>query len=320
MKLSICIPSYNRAKHLDGLLAFVFAQLERHDLAHDVEILVSDNASPDNTQDVVGKYLARGLIYRRNESNIGPDANFLQLFEIAHGNYIWLPGDDDLFNEDTIPYVIGMIDLHRFDYLFLRASGKNAWKERGAVTVTPEQMLWKTTIFTSFMTSQVIRAALVKTRVAAARQYLGGFMAYYSIFLDALHASQVCLISEAREIFPANTENTGGYRFYQVWAVSAIKVLLESPFAQRRKLVRRFMWDMLLYLLLPISFRLRNQHQGFRFESENPEVAMRTYYSDPEFRRIWSPYFRWPKAPLWVLHNLVRVVGRMRRIAGAHIS
>jgi len=83
--LTIAIPTYNRAWCLRELLPVLLEQLENEPR---VELIISDNASPDETPAVVQDFVARGLRvrYTRVVRNIGSDANFLQCFEQAWGN------------------------------------------------------------------------------------------------------------------------------------------------------------------------------------------------------------------------------------------
>ena len=87
--LTIAIPTYNRAWCLRELLPVLADQLKDEPR---VELIISDNASPDETPSVVQDFVARGLPVRyiRNSQNIGPDANFLQCFEQARGKYVWI--------------------------------------------------------------------------------------------------------------------------------------------------------------------------------------------------------------------------------------
>jgi glycosyltransferase involved in cell wall biosynthesis len=93
--LTIAVPTFNRASCLRELLSLLADQLKDQPR---VELIISDNASPDETPAVVQEFIANGLRvrYLRNTKNIGPDANFLQCFEQASGKHIWLFGDDDL--------------------------------------------------------------------------------------------------------------------------------------------------------------------------------------------------------------------------------
>ncbi|BET12284.1 glycosyltransferase family 2 protein [Pandoraea sputorum] len=313
-KLSICIPTYNRAGFLDTLLKSLVEQIAASGRADDVEVLVSDNASPDDTQTVVAKF--EGAIrYWRNPENIGPDANFLKLFGEAKGQYIWLPGDDDTVRDDTLRYILRMIDENAFDFLYLRTLGatEKDWRHRGASEVSNVQLLRRVNIFTTFMTSQVIRADLMKPNLEAARVHLGGFMAYYWIFLEALHQSSRCLISDEKEVFPDKTENTGGYRFYKVWAEAVFDVLRASSFGKDAKSFAIMRFRMFFALLLPITYRLRSGSARFKFQSENPAVGLQKYFGSGIYRPIVATYLNVPYVLLKPIHLGVRVAVRITR-------
>lgn len=70
--LSICIPTYNRAEYLRKTLDSIVSQ-PRFQNTDDVEIVISDNCSPDNTPDIVMDYVQKygGKIrYFRNDTNV----------------------------------------------------------------------------------------------------------------------------------------------------------------------------------------------------------------------------------------------------------
>lgn len=95
MKISICIPTYNRANHLANCLQSIISNRLRSEI--DFEVCVSDNHSADNTEDVVRQARQKLPIkYRKNSSNIGIPKNFLNVVDMAEGEFVWLIGDDDL--------------------------------------------------------------------------------------------------------------------------------------------------------------------------------------------------------------------------------
>ena len=112
--LTIAIPTYNRSAHLDRLLASLLPQLEGEDR---VELLISDNASPDGTAALLREYSRRGLRFRsiRNAVNIGPDLNFAQCFAEASGKYLWMIGDDDILYAGAVPIVLALLASGDFD-------------------------------------------------------------------------------------------------------------------------------------------------------------------------------------------------------------
>jgi glycosyltransferase involved in cell wall biosynthesis len=107
--LSICVPTYNRAAMLRVMLETVAPQVA--ELSPEVELCVSDNASPDDTQDVIGH--ARTLFpfhASRNEANVGPIRNYNRVVnEMSSGEYVWLLGDDDLLLPGAVRTLLSLI-------------------------------------------------------------------------------------------------------------------------------------------------------------------------------------------------------------------
>lgn len=102
IKLSICIPTYNRANYLKETLDSIVEQLD-----DEVEIAISDNASTDNTKEIIEAYQKRypNIIYYQSNENKGPDRNYYNAIKIANGEFCWLLGSDDLLTVDAIKRV-----------------------------------------------------------------------------------------------------------------------------------------------------------------------------------------------------------------------
>lgn len=117
--LSIAIPTYNRSDYLQRLLSVLFEQLRDE---KQVELIVSDNASHDKTQSVVVDYQKRGLAIRyvRNETNLGPDRNILQCFNLASGKYAWVFSDDDLIAPETVKRILQTLSNQEYDLVCIR--------------------------------------------------------------------------------------------------------------------------------------------------------------------------------------------------------
>lgn len=113
--LTIGIPTYNGASYIKETLESVLCQISSL-IDDQVEILVSDNASIDETQSIINEYLLkypRIINYRRNEINLGFDKNIDLLFKEANGSYVWLLGDDDALYNDSIKCVLNIINAHK---------------------------------------------------------------------------------------------------------------------------------------------------------------------------------------------------------------
>lgn len=113
--LTIAIPTWNRESYLDKNLKNLASNIV-HRQINEIEILVVDNASTDNTSVIVSDYQKRyGFIkYVKNDENIGPIANFLKAISLVRTKYLQLLGDDDFLDGkyfECIPKI-----LHDQDY------------------------------------------------------------------------------------------------------------------------------------------------------------------------------------------------------------
>jgi len=100
--LSICIATYNRATYIGETLDSIIPQLD-----NDVELLVADGASTDNTEDVVRKYAQKEsrIRYVRLSTKGGVDQDYDKSVELARGEFCWLFTDDDLLKPGAVAAV-----------------------------------------------------------------------------------------------------------------------------------------------------------------------------------------------------------------------
>ena len=102
-KLSICIATYNRGKFIGETLDSILSQM-----SPDVELVVVDGASPDNTPEVMAQYLLRHpeIRYYREQENSGIDRDYDKAIGYARGEYCWLMTDDDLLRAGSVSRVL----------------------------------------------------------------------------------------------------------------------------------------------------------------------------------------------------------------------
>lgn len=111
-RLSICIPTYNRAGFLEEAVESIVCQIN-DDNREAVEVVISDNSSNDDTARAFQIIKAANKVninYYKNNSNVGADRNILLVVERARGQYCWLLGDDDLVVSGAIDKVLGQIN------------------------------------------------------------------------------------------------------------------------------------------------------------------------------------------------------------------
>ncbi len=99
--VSIILPTFNRAHTLHRAIQSVFDQTFK-----DFEIIVIDDASRDNTVDIVKNFDDERLVYKKLEKNIGAAAARNIGINIAKGRYIgFQDSDDEWFPEKLIRQV-----------------------------------------------------------------------------------------------------------------------------------------------------------------------------------------------------------------------
>lgn len=90
-RVTVCIPTHNRAELLRACIDSVLAQTYRRFL-----IVVSDNASTDHTETVVRSFADPRIRYVRQSENIGVLRNYAQFLESVETEYALVLADDDL--------------------------------------------------------------------------------------------------------------------------------------------------------------------------------------------------------------------------------
>lgn len=90
-QVSVCVPTYNGAATLDATLASVLAEPMT-----DLEVLVLDNASTDETQAVLAAYNDPRLRVERNETTLDIAANWNRIVELSRGELVKVVCADDV--------------------------------------------------------------------------------------------------------------------------------------------------------------------------------------------------------------------------------
>lgn len=152
--LSICIPTFNRAPHFDHCLQSIYSQIGNNEL---IEVIVSDNASTDETAEVANRYASRYSNMRvvRNDENIGADPNIFQVMNLAQGKFIKLQGDDDFYVDGTLLPLLHVLHSHGdcgIIQIFVRNGDGRIWTDAGM-----SAYLDATSIYATFITSIIMR-------------------------------------------------------------------------------------------------------------------------------------------------------------------
>lgn len=116
--ISICIPTYKRSKTLKEWLDSITRQFDGK-IEKRIEIIISDDASPDDTEQMVREYMKnyKNIQYYRYPQNMWLTYNITAVTNFAHWEYLRLLTDDDCITDFSLKYVLEIIDNIKFDLM-----------------------------------------------------------------------------------------------------------------------------------------------------------------------------------------------------------
>ncbi len=106
-RVTVAIPTYNRADWLRKAMESVHAQTYT-----DFRLVVADNASTDNTAEVVAQLADSRVEYVRRPTNVGSQANFNLLLSDITTEFVLLLPDDDLLYPEHLEQAVAALDKH----------------------------------------------------------------------------------------------------------------------------------------------------------------------------------------------------------------
>lgn len=289
-QLTISIPTYNRSNYLGDTLQQLHSELANFNPG-EVEVIVSDNASPDNTEKVVSDAIRSGLVIRyiKNSENIGSDANIAQCFNQANGKYVLILGDDDLFVDGSLNWLIGNLASKEYGLVCMRSYGFNSdfrkeypgnWGKDIEHSDTGDYLSAVGPALT-LISACVVNKSLLKG--VDANQFCGSNLVQVHLNLLALLASSKNLLSTRYHI-ACKRNNSGGYNFIQVF-VERLGGILDSyqdkglSVSSIKKFDRRMMIGYLPFYLL-------KQRLGNLSQAENLK-RLEARYNGSLLYRIW---------------------------------
>ena len=101
MKLSICIPTYNRPSQLPNCLNSIWIAKQNSNL--DFDVCVSDNGSDYDIRKVIDKFRDKlNISLNINEKNLGYLPNLIKAISLSKSEFVWTIGDDDLLTPNSL--------------------------------------------------------------------------------------------------------------------------------------------------------------------------------------------------------------------------
>ena len=124
--VSIGMVIYNEEQYIQEALDSLISQDFK-----DFELIISDNASLDSTQQICLDYASRDnrIRYYRNDTNIGAIENFNRAFKLSSGKYFMWAGGHDLWSGN---YISDCLDIMEMNPNVIVAYPKTVWINENA--------------------------------------------------------------------------------------------------------------------------------------------------------------------------------------------
>ena len=259
--LSICVPTYNRARLLDVSLRAILSQLTPG-MRGLVEVVVLDNASPDETPAVVEAARAdfpdAALRVIRRPQNIGPDANFCTAPSDAAGEFVYLLSDDDVLLPGAVAKLLEFLAVHPG----IDAVSLNVREFRKSIDETEDKGFFKLTEDTliagkddalvhlntllTFISCIAFRRSNVLGRDYS--QWYGTNLAQSYMFLDALAPGNGMYVVQMPYL-AKRADNNEGFDFFRVFVTNFHALMLYAlTLGYAPGAVRQMMDNNLLFL------------------------------------------------------------------------
>ncbi len=314
--LTIAIPTFNRSRFLALSLARLESELARVPRGV-VELIVSDNASTDDTLSVLDAARARGLPVHvhYNDRNRGADINTAQCFALATGRFVLILGDDDLLVAGALPRLLALLTQDNYGVLCLRPYGydRNDAQERPVTPPCQEvfddagRFLIRCGPLVTFISACVINKSWILDINPFA--LCGGQLVQMHLVLAAgLRADRNLFVFDY--LIACKRNNSGGYDFASVFVTEFGRIL--DLYAQRglTQSTCTAIEQRMILTFHPAALLRERQKNVANLTVTRARFSARLAYN-PLYRIVLEPIMAWPQPLAFLWGTAAMALGRL---------
>lgn len=129
--VSIIMPSYNTGKYIEESIKSVQAQTYQN-----WELIIVDDCSSDNTDEVVASFKDERIVYLKNEVNVGAAVSRNRALREAKGRWIAFLDSDDLWNSRKLESQVRFMEGNGYAFSYTNYEEINEESKPTGVKVT----------------------------------------------------------------------------------------------------------------------------------------------------------------------------------------
>lgn len=279
--LSICIPTYNRASFLKAALENIVSDPSFN---RTVEIVISDNASTDNTSQIVMSFCDKynNIKYYKNDTNV-KDLNFYLSLTRGTGRYLRLFNDTLRLKTGTLKLMLDKISASEEKYPLFFFQNISALNRVNTSYVGDNINSFIGQV--SYYTTWIANFGCWKNdlnQIVFPNRYSGLKLSQVDWIFQIIEKTDYYLINFGDYFTSIPPAKKGGYNIFNVFVNNYLYILkqydldFKSRFIEKNRLLKYFvmqwMWD--LYI----------DKDKFFFETNNKwDILFRHYYLYPTF-------------------------------------
>lgn len=320
--LTIAIPTYNRAVFLDLCLTRIGEEIDSLsvDKRKLVKIYVSNNASTDNTSEVISRYLRIAVAEFEvviNKENVGGELNVAQCYSSATTPYVWILGDDDVVLPGGLDRVLNALFHGSFDILYLN----NYWFNDN-YTVKPNSYLKDDIVIYKSALDFARRTNVMLTFISGLIVRRGVNLRQYSSIVDGCNLPQMgwvlpllldgkCFATIEDWVVAAKGSNSGGYGLVKVFGNNLVRITNEI--LKDNQSVGRAIQNGTIVNFFP-SFIIDFRKGNSQFSDKDMGIGLQEAYGDNwRYYVFLAPLIRLPLFVANYYHVFLKVIRRLCR-------
>lgn len=298
--LSICIPTYNRWKYLMNTLNSIIYQEEFQ--TGQVEIIISDNASTDNTEKIAKEYAShfKNIWYYRNAENIC-DHNFPLALKRGNGIYRKLHNDTLLCIPGSLRYMCTMVERYRETekiLFLLNGNGRN-FKDDTIECTSFEQFVNTAGIWTGWIGAFGLWESTIERITENDSECEMKLWQCKKVYEMIEEKGEGIVINRRLFINQEVPQKDMSYGVYQVLHLNYLSIL--QDYVDRKMISRESYETLRINNLYRLAFFIsRSEIKRQQWYMPDVEATKSLVYREVKESGIWEDYLRYCKRKKWL--------------------
>lgn len=323
--LTIAIPTYNRAPYLELCLRRIKEELDSLNASMRglVKIYISNNASEDNTDDIIASFLrdySGPVEVVSHKESIGGELNVTRCYTLAKTPYVWVLGDDDVILPGGLRLVLDVLVKKEVDILYVNgySYSKNYLDEprrgmgkSGVIEYSNAlDFVRRTNVMLTFITALIVRSGVDIESVSEVVD--GTRLSQLGWLLQLVRDGKKFAIIDNR-VYAAKIGNSGGYGAINVFGNNLTNIA-NSILKNKPELANAIQNGTIVMWFPTYIMDLRKGDAGYL--EENIAIDMkRVFNNNWRYHLFLAPLIALPVTLARIYFVLIRITRKLFRSA-----